>query len=238
MSVGGSLVCYECQNELRLGDRRPPRYDLPVEYYVDGEPDWMIWSNPAARAAVSKFLAYHVGHRLSVLLEESSLDAFESMSHFDSYFDIGGRNLSGVTIEDYLRDFDETKRYRDLNASDTFGIAAGSGFGPPGFLVCIKTLERIRLGWPYRSRGRIRHFFLESSEKLSDDIPRMQAVFKFFAANTEKPLRVMLEDELHELLLTHPNGREIGGTEAGDVSFEKYLTGWTGLDLVFERGSP
>jgi hypothetical protein len=58
-----------------------------------------------------------------------------------------------------------------------------------------------------------------------------QVLWKFLADHTGHHIDVRLEHEMTDAMYGY---QEIGGDRDGDLSFEHYLNGWSGLDLGSE----
>ncbi len=220
MSNTAQLVCRGSRQFIWLGKPVRGADSIPFLFHIGGPDNPRLWNDSTFVRSLLKFFATNFSANLEILLDSE----FEDLADKDpGWLWIGNDAIEDVTFDDYLQYFDEAARPENLHTTQEGRDAAA-------FLVCTETLDRIRLGIPYRAKGRIQHFYLEDREKLSEDIPRMQAIFKFLAENTGKKLRVILEDELNELQTSGRVGREIGSARPGGIGFEEYLKGWPGLE--------
>jgi hypothetical protein len=222
MSITAQLICRETRQFIWLG--KPVRSVAgSISYFHLGfSEDPRIWEDALLISSICKFLARTHPAILEVLLDPE----FNELAESDGpWLWIGNDASEDVTFEEYVSDLNE--EVRSFQAESTGNGATQSG---QGYLVCLSNGNRIRLGLPYLAGEKIDHFFIESHEKLSSDIPRMQALFKFLAESTGDKMRVMLTDELNAFLsdLQGGDAREIGGRAPGDISFEDYLRDWPG----------
>lgn len=220
MSITAQLVCRESRQFIWLGKPVRSVTGSVIYFHLGFREDPRIWENTLLVASLCKFFAQTQPAILEVLLDPE----FNELAESDGpWLWIGNDAAEDVTFEEYLGDFHEETRPGTVEL--TRGLLARS---TQGYLVCLHTRNRIRLGQPYRVDGKVQHFFIETHEKLSADVLRMQAILKFLAENTGHKMQVMLADGMNDLLADHPGGCEIGGAAPDDLSFDDYLADWPG----------
>lgn len=105
MSRYAHLACMDCKVSRFLG-KVIARENNQVDYFhIGSTSEPLNWERPELNQVLWKMLADHVGHQLRVI---TSWDTeFDLLANFMM---IGGPDVSDISVEDYLKDWDGLNR--------------------------------------------------------------------------------------------------------------------------------